>query len=177
MIGLTNIFLDCASDKSGKAVRFLLSLLLLDVLEGETRVPVSLKDLADGVDVGRRPEVEAKVVVDGRVHDGPCCPLHGVVQTRVHNVLLRGTRHSTLKLRRWLHVNPASNPTKPALQGVLNRLQKVVVGLALVLKGQPSIRDMVKVLEPLKIGHSDTTSINVHVRDDQAAVLPQNLFD
>ena len=59
----------------------------------------------------------------------------------------------------------------PGLQAVLDTLQQVVVALSLVLEGEPAVRDVVQVLQPLKVGDSDTTSVDVHVGDYQAAVL------
>lgn len=41
--------------------------------------------------------------------------------------------------------------------------EQVVVGVPLVLEGQSSIADMVQILQPLKIRHSHTTSVQVHV--------------
>ena len=51
----------------------------------------------------------------------------------------------------------------------------MVVGLSLVLEGQPAVRDVVQILEPLEVGHSHTTGVDVHVWDDQATVLSQNV--
>ena len=62
----------------------------------------------------------------------------------------------------------------PFLQGLLHRLQQVLVGLPLVFEGQASVGDMVEVLQPLKVGHGDTTSVDVHVWDDKAAVCLQD---
>uniref|UniRef100_A0A0E9UCL1 Uncharacterized protein n=1 Tax=Anguilla anguilla TaxID=7936 RepID=A0A0E9UCL1_ANGAN len=41
--------------------------------------------------------------------------------------------------------------------------QQVVVGIPLVLEGQAAVADVVQVLQPLKVGHSHTTSVQVHV--------------
>ena len=37
--------------------------------EGEPGLVVNLEDLLDGVDVGRRPQIQAQVVLAGRAHD------------------------------------------------------------------------------------------------------------
>ena len=147
----------------------------LHSVECEAGVPVGAEDLLDGVDVGGRPEVQPQVVLDAGVHDGLRRPLHGVVEAGVHNVLLGGTRHLLLKGAGRGDGDGTPHPAKPSLQGVLDGLQEVVVGLPLVLEGQPPIGDMVEVLEPFKVGDSDTTSIEVHVRDHEATVVPQDL--
>lgn len=41
--------------------------------------------------------------------------------------------------------------------------EKVVVWVSLIFEGKSSIADMVEILQPLKIRHSHTTSIQVHV--------------
>jgi len=51
----------------------------------------------------------------------------------------------------------------------------MVVGFTLIFEGQASVRDVVKILEPLKVGDSHTTSVNVQIRDDQNVALNKDL--
>lgn len=46
----------------------------------------------------------------------------------------------------------------------------MVVGVPLVLEGQSTVADMVQVLQPLKVGDSHSTSIQVHVLNKQEMV-------
>lgn len=39
----------------------------------------------------------------------------------------------------------------------------MVVGVPLILEGQATVADVVQVLQPLKVGHSHTTRVEVHV--------------
>lgn len=56
--------------------------------EGEASGVVRGEDLLDRVDVGGGSQVDASVVLHGSLHDSPSGAFHGVVQTRVHDVLL-----------------------------------------------------------------------------------------
>ena len=56
----------------------------------------------------------------------------------------------------------------------LDGFEKVVVGLALILEGEPAVGDVVQVLEPLKVGHGHTPRIDVHVGDDQHSLVLYN---
>ena len=141
----------------------------------QSGISVGLEDFSDGIDVGSCTQIQPLIVVHSGVHDGPCCPLHGVIKSRVDNVLLRSSRHSALKLCRGCDINGASNTAKAAFKGVLDWLQQVIVGLTLILEGEAAIRDMVKVLEPLKVGDGDTPCIDVHIRDDETTIVTQNL--
>ena len=49
---------------------------------------VCCEDLCDRVDVGCCSQINAKIVLLSCLHDCLGCPLHGVVKTRVDNVLL-----------------------------------------------------------------------------------------
>ena len=51
----------------------------------------------------------------------------------------------------------------------------MVVGLSLVLEGQPAVRDVVQILEPLEVGHSHTTGVDVHVWDDEAPAFTEDV--
>lgn len=53
--------------------------------------------------------------------------------------------------------------------------EQMVVGLALVLEGQATVRDVVEVLQPLEEGDSDTTGVDVQIRDDQDVAINQDL--
>ena len=48
----------------------------------------------------------------------------------------------------------------------------MVVGLALILERETTVRDVVQVLEPLEVGHGDTTGVDVHVRNDEDSLFP-----
>lgn len=50
----------------------------------------------------------------------------------------------------------------------------MVVGLLLVLEGKTTVRDVVEVLQPLKEGDSDTTSVDVQVRNDKHILLNED---
>lgn len=43
----------------------------------------------------------------------------------------------------------------------------MIIGLSLVFEGQSAVGNMVQVLQPLEVGDSHTTSIDVQVGDDQ----------
>lgn len=47
----------------------------------------------------------------------------------------------------------------------------MIVGLALVLEGQTTVRNMVEVLQPLEERDGDTTSIDVQIGDDQNVAI------
>ena len=50
----------------------------------------------------------------------------------------------------------------------------MVVGLALVLEGETSVRDVVEILQPLKVRDGDTACVDVHVGDDQHFLVPED---
>ena len=43
----------------------------------------------------------------------------------------------------------------------------MIVGLALILEGEPAVRDVVQVLQPLEVGHRHAARVDVHVGDDE----------
>ncbi len=51
----------------------------------------------------------------------------------------------------------------------------MVVGFTLIFEGQASVRDVVKILEPLKVRDCHTTSVNIQIRDDQNVALNKDL--
>lgn len=51
----------------------------------------------------------------------------------------------------------------------------MVVGVAVILEGQSAVADVIQILEPLKIRHGDTTSIEEEVRQDKDTLLLQDL--
>jgi len=109
------------------------------------------------------------------VHNVPGCPLHGVVKAGVDNVLLRGSGHLGQEFLAGGDGDGAPDLAEPLLQGVLNRLEEMVVSFPLILEGQTSVGDVIEILQPLEVGHSDTTSVDVHVRDDEAALVLEDL--
>jgi hypothetical protein len=48
----------------------------------------------------------------------------------------------------------------------LNGLQEMIVGFALVLEGEATVRNVVQVLQPLEVGDGHTARVDVHVRND-----------
>lgn len=52
----------------------------------------------------------------------------------------------------------------------------MVVGILFVLEMEPTVADMIEVLEPLKERHSHTSSIAVQIRDYQLVVLEKDPF-
>jgi hypothetical protein len=52
--------------------------------------------------------------------------------------------------------------------------QKMVVGLAFVLEGQATVRDVVEVLEPLEERHGDTTGVDVEVGNDEDVAVEED---
>ena len=54
--------------------------------------------------------------------------------------------------------------------------EQVIVGILLILPCEFAVADVVQVLQPLKIGDSDTTSIGIQVRDHQHLSIMQNLL-
>merc|ERR1719427_118354 len=57
----------------------------------------------------------------------------------------------------------------------MDRLEEMVVGLPLVLKGEATIGDMIEVLQPLEVRDSDTTSVDVEIGDNQDIAVLKNL--
>ena len=51
----------------------------------------------------------------------------------------------------------------------------MVVGLSLILEGQTTVGHVVQILQPLKVGDCDTTSVDVHVWDDETVLVLQDL--
>ena len=117
-------------------------------LRRQASVAISLENFPDGVDIRGSPHVEPEVVLRGRVHDGLGRALHGVVEAGVNDVLLRGAGHSVLETGGRRHVDLSAVASEPALQRLLNRLKKLIVGLPLVLEGEAAVGDMVQVLQP-----------------------------
>lgn len=65
---------------------------------------------------------------------------------------------------------------KPGGTESIGRLtQQVVIRVTLILEGESSKADMVQVLQPLKVRHCDTTSIDVEIWDDQDIPLLKDL--
>lgn len=54
--------------------------------------------------------------------------------------------------------------------------QKMVVSIFLVFECQSTIADMVKILQPLKVGNGDTTSVYIQVRYDEDLLLLQDFI-
>ncbi|GMS97804.1 hypothetical protein PENTCL1PPCAC_19979, partial [Pristionchus entomophagus] len=133
--------------------------------EGESGGSVRVVDLFDRVDVGGSTDVQAEVVLSGRADDGLSRASHRVLQARVHNVLLGRTVDAVLEglVGRDVHLQ-----VEGLGNGVLDRLEQMLVGVTLVLEGETTVRDVVQVLEPLEEGDSHTTRVDVHVRDDEA---------
>ena len=50
----------------------------------------------------------------------------------------------------------------------------MVVGLPLILEGQPAVRHMIEVLQPLEVGHSHAPRVDVQVWDDEDVSLLQD---
>lgn len=53
--------------------------------------------------------------------------------------------------------------------------EKMVVGLALILERQATVRDVVQVLEPFKERHCHTTGVDVQIWDNQDVTIDQDL--
>ncbi len=47
----------------------------------------------------------------------------------------------------------------------------MVVGLPLVLEGEPPVGHVVEILQPLEVGDGHTARVDVHVGDDQHALV------
>ena len=52
--------------------------------------------------------------------------------------------------------------------------EQMVVGLPLVLEGEPAVGHVVEVLEPLEVGHGHTPSVDVEVGDHQNVPVLQD---
>lgn len=52
--------------------------------------------------------------------------------------------------------------------------EQVVVGLALVLERQTTVRDVVQILEPLEERNGHTTGVDVQIWDDQNVAIDQD---
>ena len=140
----------------------------LFLLKSKSGRPVCVKDLRYGVDVSGCAQIKTQIKLNCSFHNIASCSLHGVIQSRVDNVLFGCSRHLLLELIAWADRDGSTNPSKSFLQGLLDWLQKMKVCFSFIFKCESSIWDMVEILEPLKVGDSDSTSIDVHVRDDQA---------
>lgn len=51
----------------------------------------------------------------------------------------------------------------------------MMVRLPLVFEGKTTVRDVVQILEPLKVGDRHTTSVDVQIRNDEDVPLDQDL--
>lgn len=51
----------------------------------------------------------------------------------------------------------------------------MVVGIFFILEGQSSVGHVIDVLQPLEVGHGDTSGVDVQVWNDQDVVLEQDL--
>lgn len=51
----------------------------------------------------------------------------------------------------------------------------MVVGLALVLERQTTVRDVVQILEPLEERNGHTTGVDVQIRNDQDVAIDEDL--
>lgn len=92
------------------------------LLEGKASISVGLEDLFDRVDVRSRTQIETEVVLHGGLHDGTGRTLHGVVQTGVDDVLLRGTGNALLECFRWGDGDLTADVAEASLQRGLHRL-------------------------------------------------------
>lgn len=52
--------------------------------------------------------------------------------------------------------------------------EQVVVGLALILERQATVRDMVQILKPLEERNGHTTGVDVQIRDDENVAIDQD---
>lgn len=52
----------------------------------------------------------------------------------------------------------------------------MVVGFTFVLECQTTVRDVVQVLQPFKVGNSDTTSVDVKVGNDQNVAFDEDFI-
>lgn len=91
------------------------ALLASSSVECQSSISVGDEDLFDGVNISGCPQVQAQVHIQGGLHDASGCPLHGVVQAGVHNVLFAGPGHSLTELITWGHRDFPSHPTEPFL--------------------------------------------------------------
>lgn len=91
-------------------------------LKCESSVTVRGEDLLDRVDVRGGPQVQSQVVLHRGLHDGTGRALHGVVQARVHDVLLGRTGDALLEGLRRGHGDASSHTAKATLQRLLHRL-------------------------------------------------------
>merc|ERR1719210_712048 len=71
------------------------------LIVGEASSFVSGEDLCDRVNVGCCSQINAKIVLLSCLHDCLGCSLHGVVKTRVDNVLLRCSSHLGQEFITW----------------------------------------------------------------------------
>ncbi len=53
----------------------------------------------------------------------------------------------------------------------LDGFEEVVVRLPLVLEGEPAVGHVVEILQPLEVGDGYTASVDVHVGDDEHALV------
>ena len=90
------------------------------------------------------------------------------------DVLLGSTGHSSVEFGGRSDRDSATDSAETSLQRVLDGLEEVVVGLALVLEGQSSVRHVVQVLQPLKVGDGDTSGVDVQIRNDKNLFVSQD---
>lgn len=111
--------------------------MVVNSLNGTTEAGISE---ADVVDEGVRP-----VLLGGVVHD--------LLEAGVHDVDLTGSTE-------------LSHVRRVVRNDVAHHVQDLLVLARLVLLSHATRGNVSKVLEPLKVGASDTTSVSKHVRDN-----------
>jgi len=132
--------------------------------DGQAGISVDLANLAEGDDVGGGPEGNVELV--GNLEDLVQAADHGLLKTRVDDVLLRGTLKNLLV--QLLVLDGVD------LGGILDQGEEVLLALLLPLLGETTEPDVRQVLKPLEVGHTDSTSVEVHVGDDDHTAVAQD---
>jgi hypothetical protein len=141
-------------------------------LKSKTSAFVHFDNLLDGVDIGRRANVQAQVVFLSSGHDGSSRSFHAVLKPRVHNVLLGSTRHSLQKLLTRLNAQTLAHAL---LERALHRTEQMVVGVLLVFEGQAAVAHVIQILEPLEVGYCHAARIYVQIGYDQDVLFLEDL--
>lgn len=124
---------------------------MLSLAAGNAGESVEFVDLGDSADVGSSSQVH---LAGERNLDNFLGSLgHHLLNTGVHDVLLSGT------LQEFVLVDGKTS-------GLVDDVQKIVLGLFLPLAGHSSGIHVLEVLQPLEIADSDSTSIAEDVRQE-----------
>jgi len=125
---------------------------------------VALVDVLDRGDIGGGSDVESQTIFVGSFHDLHSRSLHGESEARMNDILLSSSVDSFFQVSRGGHC---------LADRIADRLEDSHVLVASEFPCESTVRDVVQVLEPFKVGNGDTASVEVKIGDDKALVLDE----